>query len=96
MATKEIPFSQKGGLYESEAFQPASENIVIRVDFDKPGSCDLYRSIDGKEAYVQAASITPSYPFRSAEEINVSGIKAGQYLKIVFPQSVPAKIMILE
>lgn len=96
MAAKTISFSQKGGQYESEAFQPASENIVIRVDFDKPGSCDLYRSIDGNEAYVQVASITPSYPLKSAEEINVSGIKAGQYLKVVFPMSVPSKIMILE
>jgi hypothetical protein len=96
MAAKEIPFSQKGGQYESDAFQPTSENIVIRVDFDKQGSCDLYRSIDGKEGYVQSANITPSYPEKSAEEVNVSGIKIGQYLKIVFHQSVPAKIMILE
>ena len=96
MAAKTISFSQKGGQYESEAFQPASDNIVIRVNFAESGSCELYRSIDGKEDYVREASITPSFPGKSAEEINVSGIKSGQYLKVVFTMSVPSKIMILE
>lgn len=96
MAAKTISFSQKGEQYESEAFQPASENIVIRVNFSQPGSCELHRSIDGKESYVREALITPSFPGKLAEEINVSGIKAGQRLKVVFPHAVPAKIMILE
>ena len=93
---KEISFHERGTKFESDPIRPTSDNIVVRINFKKPGVCDLYRSIDGVEPYVYEAKITNSFPCVMMTETNISGIKDGQYLKLIFAHSEPSKILVLE
>lgn len=96
MAVQQIDFKQKGAIYESDGFKPTADNIVVRVVFKQPGLCELHRSIDGIEPYVYAFQFTSKFPANKIEERNISGIKSGQFLKLVFKHSEPEKILLME
>ena len=92
-----IAFTQEGSRYVSDPITATADQLVVRVDFEKPGQCVIERSIDGTEEFVHAAEFTGIMSDKRKEERTVSGVKAGQVLRLAFVNgSVPSKILVLQ
>lgn len=95
MAAQTITFTQEGDKYISAKITASSQRLVIRIEFEEKGGCNLLRSITGSN-FVLAAPISTKNIARSIEEFTVENIVPGQILMLEFFYSKPKNIWVLQ
>lgn len=95
MEARELSFKKEDNAYVSDAIISESNELVVRIEYEKPGLTELERSITGNE-FMYAITIMAGTDTRDRLEFNIAGIVPGQQLRFRFKDSSqPAKIYVL-
>lgn len=86
MEARELQFTQEEDSYISDIIISENSELVVRIEYEKPGLTELERSITGND-FMYAVTIMSGTDTRNRLEFNISGIVPGQQLRLRFKQS---------
>lgn len=95
MKTQNIAFTEADGIILSDPIIAQKDLLTIHLSMEKAGQVELQRSITGNDWVAVKTINFPSQQLKSWEG-TISGCVPGQQLRLIFTNSKPTHITVLQ